>query len=266
MTHFSAAFIAATTAALLATPPAVHVARAQLPAGGLPSAHGHGFAAPSGQTMITGKVAETMNAAEYTYVLVDDGTKKVWAAAPRFTVAVGDTVVVPEGVPMRDFHSSTLKRTFDVVYFVSGVQVAGGEKAAGASAPHAAAAPHAVQPPHGAAALSNEPTTVDLSNIEKAAGGYTVAELFAKKAELAGKDVAVRGRVVKYTPSVMGKNWIHIRDGSGNAGTNDLAVTTGESASVGDTVLVRGKLGTDKDYGFGYKYGAIIEDASVKIE
>ena len=49
-----------------------------------------------------------------------------------------------------------------------------------------------------------------------------------KGAELKDKTVVVRGKVVKYTPEVLGKNWIHLRDGSGSAAdnTNDVLVTT----------------------------------------
>ena len=195
-----------------------------------------------------------MNAGGYTYVQVDDGTKKIWAAAPQFVVAVGDQVVVPEGMPMTDFHSKTLDRTFDVVYFVPDVQVLGSHSSK-----------EQITAAHSAAAQSAA-AAVDLSNIAKAPGGHTVAELFANKASLAGTEVVVRGRVVKSTPEVMGKNWIHIRDGSGGAGTNDLAVTTSTAADVGKTVLVRGKLSTDKDFGAGYRYDIIIEDATVAVE
>jgi hypothetical protein len=241
--------------ALVACRAGVHPAAAQAPAAGVPSAgspHGH-FAGVGTGTSTAGKVVETMNAGGYTYVQVDDGTKKIWAAAPQFVVAVGDRVIVPEGVPMTDFHSKTLDRTFDVVYFVPAVQVLGSH-----SAKEQIAAAHS--------AAGQGATAVDLSNIAKPPGGYTVAELFADKAALAGKEVVVRGRVVKSTPEVMGKNWLHVRDGTGNAGTNDLTVTTSALADVGKTVLVRGKLSTDKDFGAGYRYDIIIEDATVAVE
>ena len=221
---------------------------------------------------ITGVVKETMNAGGYTYVRVDDGSKQTWAAAPETAVAVGDKVAIPNGMPMRDFHSKTLDRTFDVVYFVPAIQVVGkGTGGAPAAAAHGmgahGAAGHAAaadgMPGHSAAA---EKTTVDLTDIRKADGGQTVAELFDNKAALVGKAVVVRGRVVKFTASVMGKNWLHLRDGSGSAGTNDLTVSTNATAAIGDMVLVRGTLGADKDLGFGYHYDIIIEDAAVTVE
>jgi hypothetical protein len=221
----------------------------------------------------TGTVVETMNTGPYTYVRVDDGSKKIWAAAPQFAVAVGDKVVVPSGMAMRDFESKTLGRTFELVSFVSAIQVVSGGAADGrAAAAHGAPAhspPERGMPDHGIpghAAVTTTPVAVDLSNIKKADGGQTVAELFANKVALVGKDVVVRGRVVKFTPAVMGKNWMHVQDGSGAAGSNDLTVSTGATAAVGNTVLVHGKLGTDKDLGFGYHYDIIIEDGTVTVE
>jgi hypothetical protein len=223
--------------------------------------HGAPAAAPEpgAGSPTSGKVVETMDSGGYTYVQVDDGSKKIWAAAPQFKVAVGDMVSVPDGMPMEHFESKTLKRTFDVVYFVPGVQVLGSKDLDGQVAAAHAAAGHD-------AAAKDKAAAVDLSNIKKAEGGQTVAELFAKKAALTGKDVAVRGRVVKFSSAIMGKNWVHVQDGSGSAGSNDLTVSTSATAAVGDLVLVRGKLVTDRDLGAGYHYDVIIEDGTVAVE
>jgi predicted small lipoprotein YifL len=80
---------------------------------------------------------------------------------------------------------------------------------------------------------------VDLAGIAKAEGGQTVAEVYAGKDALAGKPVTVRGKVVKLNTGIMGRNWLHVRDGSGTEGTNDLTVTTQSTPlpKVGDTVL-----------------------------
>jgi hypothetical protein len=202
---------------------------------------------------LTGNVVETMNSGGYTYVLVDTGTDKVWAAAPEFAVKVGDPVIIPEGMPMTNYHSKSLDRTFDVVYFVDGVMV-GGEQMMGD-----------MKMPEGHPVVQVD-KTVDLSGIKKADGGKTVAEIFAGKDQLNGKTAAVRGKVVKFSPEIMGKNWLHVQDGSGKEGTNDLTVTTTSAVKVGDTVVVKGIVVADKDFGFGYKYDVIMEDASVTVE
>ena len=118
-------------------------------------------------------------------------------------------------------------------------------------------------PPIGGAAAK---PAIDFSGIQKPDGGTTVAEIVTGRAGLSGKEVAVSGKVVKYNSGVMNKNWLHIRDGSGSAGSNDLTITTDATAKVGDTVLVKGKVATDRDFGAGYKYGVIIEDAQVAVE
>lgn len=106
----------------------------------------------------------------------------------------------------------------------------------------------------------------DFSKIVKPKDGKTVQEVYQEKAKLNGKRVTLRGKVVKYSEAIMGKNWLHLRDGTGKEPANDLTVTTQAKTKVGDTVLVEGTIWLDKDLGAGYKYDVIIEDAKVKIE
>jgi hypothetical protein len=215
--------------------------------------------AADGPQTFTGKVIETMNAATYTYVRVAAGQTTNWAAGPQIAVQVGDTVTIANGMPMPNYHSKTLNRDFDVVYFTGRIDVAGAPGAAAAQ-PMELPAGH---PPIGTAAAQ---PAVDFSGIKPAKGGKTVAEIVTGAKKLSGKTVAVRGKVVKYNGGIMGKNWLHIRDGSGKEGSNDLTVTTDTAAKVGDTVLVSGKVVTDRDFGAGYKYAVILEDAEVAVE
>lgn len=201
-----------------------------------------------------GQVVETINVSNYTYVRVNTGDREIWAAAPAFQVQVGDTVVLGEGLPMINFYSSALKRTFERIYFVGEVRVV---DAKGATSPPSTGQP---APTNDAAA---EP---DLPTPERPEGGSTVEELYAQKAALAGKQILIRAHVVKVTLQVMGRNWIHLRDGTGKGATRDLTVTTAAAASVGDTVLVRGILNVDRDFGYGYRYELLVEDAEVIVE
>ena len=121
---------------------------------------------------------------------------------------------------------------------------------------------------HGSTGGKSAPVNVDVSGVKKADGGKNVGEIFAGKADLSGKKVTVRGKVVKFNSQILGKNWLHVRDGSGDAAarTNDLTVTTDGTAKVGDTVLVTGELHLNKDFGAGYSYDVIVEDAKVVVE
>ena len=110
--------------------------------------------------------------------------------------------------------------------------------------------------------------TVAVGEIAKADGGLTVAEVYDQKSSLANGKVTVRGKVVKSNPGIMGKDWLHIRDGSGAEGTNDLTVTTSSKPlpELGDVVVIVGTVSLDKDYGMGYQYPVIVEDAVVTVE
>jgi hypothetical protein len=223
---------------------------AAVPHTGAPGAHAD-VSMPGGTS---GSVIETMDSGGYTYVHVDTGSQKIWAAAPRFSVAVGDEVTVPPGTPMPNFHSKTLDRTFDVVYFVPGVRIRGSEGAA-------------PQPPHPEIPRPAPGSALDLSGIARAEGGVTVAEILNGGADLAGQEVIVRGKVTKFLSQIMGRNFLHLSDGTkSEAGNGDLTVTTQNAADVGDLVTVRGTLAVDRDFGFNYRYDVIIEDASVTVE
>ncbi len=138
--------------------------------------------------------------------------------------------------------------------------------APGQAAP-APGAPMAGQPmpPHGGA-MSTEAADIGDVKVPRATGkdARTIAEIFAQRQALKDKTVTVRGKVVKYTAGVMGKNWIHLRDGTGTAGKdNDVTVTSQDAAAKGDVIVVQGKVALDQDIGMGTPYPVIIQDAKV---
>jgi hypothetical protein len=216
-------------------------------------------APPPATSELQGTVIETMNSAGYTYVNVDTGKEKIWAAAPETKVKTGDKVTIPPGMIMRNHHSKTLNRTFDAVYFVSSISVAGMKQ------PDDKPASDDLDMVHGRN-IAAVPSDMKFSGLAIPAGGKTVNEIYLQRDKLSGKDVILRGKVVKFSPQIMGKNWMHIQDGTGDKGSNDLTITTAASAKVGDTVLVQGVLSANKDFGLGYKYDLIIEDAQVTVE
>jgi hypothetical protein len=117
-----------------------------------------------------------------------------------------------------------------------------------------------------AAPASGASSTTSVEKISKAQGGITVAECFEKNPKLKNAKVTIHGKIVKYNSGIMGKNWIHLRDGSGVEGKNDLVVTTEQVAKVNDVVTVTGSLQYDRDIGSGYFFPAIIENANIKAE
>ncbi len=238
----------------------------QMAAPGMPGAEG----APS--AALTGKVLEKLDAPPYTYLKLKTAQGETWAAVPKTDVAVGADVAVAGAMPMNGFESKTLKRKFDVVYFGT----LGGPEAAAAPGmpgmpgmPGAAPAgmpssPAGMAAQHAAAAAG--PSEVDDVKVPKATGAdaRTVAEVHAQRAALKEKPVTLRGKVVKFNEGIMNRNWLHLRDGTGAAGKdNDITVTSKDKAAVGEVVVVKGTVRLDKDFGAGYAYPVIVEDAKV---
>ena len=109
-------------------------------------------------------------------------------------------------------------------------------------------------------------TGPDFEDIEVPAGGLTVADVWARRGELAGQMVTVRGKVTKYNAGIMGRNWIHLQDGSGSEvdGTHDLVVTTDAGIAAGNVITIKGIVALDQDFGAGYKYPLLVEEATIE--
>lgn len=208
--------------------------------------------------VVTGTVLETMDAGAYTYVRLKTGNGDTWAAVNQTALKSGAEITVGNAMWMENFESKTLNRKFDHILF--GSIVTGGETTAALPPGH---------PPTAAAAVAQGLPAADLGDVkvEKAPGkdARTVAEIWAQKAALKGAEVVVRGRVVKFNPEIMGRNWLHLRDGSGSPDKqdNDITVTTSEVVAKGDVVTLRGKVALDQDFTAGYAYPVMIEGAKV---
>ncbi|MFT5123505.1 MAG: hypothetical protein ACI9TH_000052 [Kiritimatiellia bacterium] len=226
------------------------------------------FAAPAANR--SGVALETIDATSYTYIHLDTGTQKIWLAGPKTPVKKGERVTTPVGFLMKDFQSPSLKRKFAEIYFVSQIRVGDGAAAPQALPPGhpplgggpGADAAKALSAHHGGAAKPG--AVVDFSGLKKA--DKTVAEIFAEADKLKGSSVKLRGKVVKVTVGVLNRNWLHVRDGSGEPGTNDLTVTSESDAPIGSTVLVEGTIVTDQDFSMGYKYPVLMEKSSITVE
>ena len=220
--------------------------------------------------MVRGTVVETMNSGGYTYVLLDTGTEQLWMAGMESAVEAGHVVETAQGMPMQQFTSKTLNRTFDVLYFVDGFRnlsvpaMPAGHDAGGMPAGH----PN-VGLPQGHPDTGGVGNTADVDTaVEAVEAGKDIAWVYANKDTLAGQQVSLRGKVVKYNEGILGWNFLHVQDGSGDAadGSNDMIVTTKAQSAVGQTVVLNGTVLLDKDFGAGYSYPVLIEDAKLTIE
>ncbi len=199
---------------------------------------------------IYGKVTDIIEAAGYTYAEVDTGKEKVWAAAPPTPLKLGDMIAFTTAMPMKNFRSNSMQRDFPIIYFVNRFIT---DKASPTGT--------TMDSPHGK--IQPAPAAKAVEGINKVEGGNTIAEVYTDKQTLNGKAIRVRGQVTKFTANVMGKNWLHIRDSST---LDDLTITTDSTVAVDAVVVIEGTLALNKDFGSGYVYPLIVEDAQVTKE
>jgi len=116
----------------------------------------------------------------------------------------------------------------------------------------------------GQATTGTKPT-IEKANvsIQPCEGCIMISDLLAGKKNYEGKTIKIKGSVTKFNAEIMGKNWVHIQDGTESAGEFDLTVTTNQLVSVGDIVTFEGKISLDKDFGYGYFYKILLEDAKL---
>jgi hypothetical protein len=191
----------------------------------------------------TATVLETMDAAGYTYVKVDENGKTYWIAGPQTAnVTVGNSISYAQQMIMNDFTSKTLNRTFEYLMFASALVPSGRTAPVSESLPQ---------------------KQMESISITKLADGYSVSELYAKKVDLKDKTVKLKAKVVKVSKGIMGKDWIHLQDGTGDDATNDIIATaTTSNVEVGDIVTAQGVLKTDIDLGYGYFYSVLLEEGT----
>lgn len=194
-------------------------------------------------------VKEVLQASSYTYLLVEENSEKIWVACTKQDFSVGQTVYFLDGLPMENFESKDLNKTFDLVYFINQISFE----------PIPVTQPE-MTAPHG---MVKEAVKKAIQ-VEKAEGGITLGDLFANPENYKGKEVIIKGEVVKFNEAIMGKNWIHIQDGTGNENAFDLTITTTAEVKVGDVVTFKGIINLNKDFGAGYVYEVIMEEASLQ--
>lgn len=208
---------------------------------------------PSTQQSIISE--EVLQTSKYTYIRAKLGNKDQWLAVTKMEAKVGATYYFTGGLPMKDFESKELKRTFTEILFVDNLNT------------EASAVGNQIVTSTQNAGIESKGSNIDLAKkevkVEHAKGELTIANLLQNKKSFAGKTVKIKGQVSKYSPDIMKRNWIHLQDGTDFGGKFDLTVTTDQVVKEGDIITVEGKISLDKDFGFGYFYDVIIEDGKL---
>jgi len=189
-----------------------------------------------------GTVVDTLQGGGYTYMQIDDTKKKYWVAVEGTKVEKGTEVRFTEELKAKNFESKSLNRTFDEIVFASNLQY------------------RTNVPEKGNLELITEQVK---ESPYKQNGTMSVKEAWEKRVSLKDKTIAIRGRVVKASANIIGRNWIHIQDGTGEGSeVGRIVFTSKELPKVGDIVTASGVVSVDKDFGSGYFYKIIVENAT----
>jgi hypothetical protein len=197
-------------------------------------------------------VEEILNTSKYTYLNVSEDGAMTWIAIPKKEVKKARTYYYRGGLKKTNFKSVEFDRVFETLYLVSDVSEDPGMIGMGGTAAGS---------PHGDMA-QDAPVTQD-TKIDPVPGGIPIAELFEHREKYEGKTVRIKGRCVKLNNMIMSRNWIHLQDGSFKDKSVDLTVTTTENIPLGAVVAVEGVIALNKDFGAGYKYDIIMEEAKL---
>lgn len=195
------------------------------------------------------KVEEVIQTSAYTYLKVNENGTENWIAVNRQEAAVGETYYYEEALEMNNFQSKELNRTFETVYFVQGLS----------KEPIAAK----TETPQEMKPVQPTLTMNETISVAPAENGLSIAVLYADRDKYSGKKIKMKGQVVKVNDEVMGKNWIHIQDGTKDGENFDLTITTLDKAVVDEVVTFEGTITLKKDFGYGYFYELIMEDAKL---
>jgi hypothetical protein len=214
-------------------------------------------------TVIVQEIVQTSN---YTYMRLQElgnpeikASDTLWAATTYMEPKNGDTLYYKGGMPMINFKSRELNRTFKKVLFLDSLS----KKPPIPTKEALIGTGHNMM---GDSAKNGKPQIKKVTvALDKVADAIPIADLFAKKMSFNGKIVKINGQVTKFSKEIMGKNWMHIQDGSEWGGKFDITMTTDlkTKASVGDVVYFEGIVAVDKNIGQGYFYEILVEDAKI---
>lgn len=196
-------------------------------------------------------VNEVQQTGDYTYILVQQSNQEFWLAVSKTDVEVGEKLYFTDAMEMKNFESKELNRVFESIYFVDQVS----------KEPIEAEAKKAEAISKRQEGIQKLLDSIQISPVD---GGYSIGELYKNADKYNQQTVKVRGQVVKVNLDIMDRNWVHLMDGTKGENRSDLTFTTNDVVKVGDTVTFEGVLALDREFGAGYVYPLIVENAVVK--
>lgn len=204
-------------------------------------------------TIVVEEVIQTSN---YSYIRYKQDGRDYWGAISKRDLEEGKTYYYRDAMEMKNFESKALERVFPSIWFINDFTDISPDQMN-----------QKVEKSENIAMGHNTAQDVHQKiDVEKPEGGYSLAEIFEKKSELKDKEVLVKGQVVKINREIMKTNWVHIQDGTSFNNVFDLTITTSDEINFkeGDIVAFKGKLVLNKDFGYGYQYDYLIENANIQ--
>ncbi len=211
----------------------------------------------------TATIVEARKGEKYIYLEIEETGSKTWIATiPSFLggeVKTGDRVQYSGGVEMTDFKSKELDKTFDKILFITKIKKV--------DAPQLKDLEHVPADNYHSQFVKQAKdqiiNTPAKGEIEKTGNSKSIEEIFTEAEKLKGIEVLVRARVMKISKNILSKNWLTLQDGTGTPPDNKLTATTKDTAAAGDVITVKGILKTDVNFGAGYLYKLILEEAVI---
>ena len=193
-------------------------------------------------------VKEVQQTSGYTYLLVQESDKEYWMAVGKTETEIGEKLYYTDAMEMKNFESKDLNKVFDRIFFVDRVS----------KSPIDAETKRAEMIAKKQEGISK---LLDSIKISPAIDGQSIGELYKNAKDYDKQKVKVKGQVTKVNLNIMDRNWVHLMDGTKGEDRSDLTFTTMDVVKVGDTVTFEGILALDREFGAGYVYPLVVEDA-----
>jgi len=194
----------------------------------------------------TVEVLEVLPTDKYVYMRVSEGNQEFWLATGKQPVEIGDRFQFTDGLLKTNFESKEYNRVFEKLYLVSRMTPLGG--------------PATKSTDKGKTSLEN----ISTDEVVPAEGSIAIADIIENPSKYDGKQVQVTGKCTKLNANIMGRHWIHLKDGSND--DYDFVVTSDQAIPEGHVVTMAGTISLDRDFGSGYRYEILMENATAVIK
>lgn len=199
----------------------------------------------------TVQLVDSLQASRYTYYKVEEGDKEFWIATMKSSFPLNEAYVFDKGLYKTNYYSTEFDRNFDEIYLVSDLRPKQSHSSRAGNTLNQIVrfeTNHPVKKHQSDTSLDRE-------------GSIKIRELISNASDYIGQEVQITAKVTKINPNIMDRNWLHLQDGSFDS--FDMVATSLEAVPAGHIVTLKAKFAKDKDFGAGYSYDFILENAQL---